>query len=189
MKNTSKAIEAYRKAVDIQLGDFRAWYGLGQAYELLRMPSYSMYYYRQAASLRPFDSRMWCAMGLCFEEIGQLQDALILYQRALKYEDREGTVLKRLAHLHHQMGNLEEAYVYYLKDLQRRDEEDTEGAESAEALLFISRYLISKGQLDEAESYCSRLLDFSGTERDEAKDLLKVIDRKREILSSQMSSM
>jgi len=34
MKNTSAAIESYRTAVDTDPADFRAWYGLGQAYEL-----------------------------------------------------------------------------------------------------------------------------------------------------------
>ena len=33
--------------------DFRAWYGLGQAYEILKMPLYSLYYYRMAQSLKP----------------------------------------------------------------------------------------------------------------------------------------
>jgi anaphase-promoting complex subunit 8 len=34
MKNTNAAIESYRTAVDIDSKDFRAWYGLGQSYEL-----------------------------------------------------------------------------------------------------------------------------------------------------------
>lgn len=34
MKNCNAAIESYRTAVDIDETDFRAWYGLGQAYEL-----------------------------------------------------------------------------------------------------------------------------------------------------------
>jgi anaphase-promoting complex subunit 8 len=34
MKNTSAAIESYRTAVDTDSTDFRAWYGLGQAYEM-----------------------------------------------------------------------------------------------------------------------------------------------------------
>jgi hypothetical protein len=37
-----------------------------QAYELLRMPFYALYYYRRAASLRPSDARMWCALGQCY---------------------------------------------------------------------------------------------------------------------------
>jgi hypothetical protein len=32
--------------------DYRAWYGLGQAYELLGMHEYALYYYQHATSLR-----------------------------------------------------------------------------------------------------------------------------------------
>lgn len=28
--------------------DYRGWYGLGQLYDILKMPSYSLYYYQQA---------------------------------------------------------------------------------------------------------------------------------------------
>lgn len=52
MKNTGAAIEAYRRAVDINPRDFRAWYGLGQTYELLQMYFYALYYYRKATTLR-----------------------------------------------------------------------------------------------------------------------------------------
>lgn len=52
LKNTHAAIEAYRKAIDVNSKDYRAWYGLGQAYELLEMPMYAIEYYNQATSLR-----------------------------------------------------------------------------------------------------------------------------------------
>ena len=32
--------------------DYRAWYGLGQTYEILKMPFYSLYYYKQAHLFR-----------------------------------------------------------------------------------------------------------------------------------------
>ena len=48
--------------MDINPRDYRAWYGLGQTYELLQMYFYAIYYYRKAATLRPFDARMWCAL-------------------------------------------------------------------------------------------------------------------------------
>ena len=35
LKNSHAAIESYRRAVDTNPKDFRAWYGLGQAYEVL----------------------------------------------------------------------------------------------------------------------------------------------------------
>ena len=69
MKNSHAAIEAYRRAVgtigcswiflvklnsgpDINRKDYRAWYGLGQAYELLSMHNYALYYYQHATALR-----------------------------------------------------------------------------------------------------------------------------------------
>ena len=38
--------EAYRRAVDLNPRDYRAWYGLGQTYELLHMPYYALFYFR-----------------------------------------------------------------------------------------------------------------------------------------------
>lgn len=35
----------------------------GQAYELLKMPFYALYYYRRAAQLKPTDARMWSAVA------------------------------------------------------------------------------------------------------------------------------
>ena len=47
--------------MDVNPRDYRAWYGLGQTYELLCMPAYALHYYRSATLLRPGDARMWCA--------------------------------------------------------------------------------------------------------------------------------
>jgi anaphase-promoting complex subunit 8 len=72
MKNSHAAIEAYRRAVgmlffvinavsiyqftfcvpDVNRKDYRAWYGLGQAYELLGMHHYALHYYQHATALR-----------------------------------------------------------------------------------------------------------------------------------------
>lgn len=38
--------------IDVNRKDYRAWYGLGQAYELLSMHQYALYYYQHATSLR-----------------------------------------------------------------------------------------------------------------------------------------
>ena len=66
LKNIHAAIVCYRKAVgsiififqvlihvkDINPRDHRAWNGLGQAYELLQMYNFALYYYQQAVALR-----------------------------------------------------------------------------------------------------------------------------------------
>lgn len=49
----SCAAEAYRRAVDLNPRDYRAWYGLGQTYELLHMPFYALHYFRRATQARP----------------------------------------------------------------------------------------------------------------------------------------
>lgn len=83
MKNTHAAIESYRRAVESNRRDYRAWYGLGQTYEVLEMFSYALWYYQRAAGLRPYDAKMWQAVGQCFAKVGKLGNALRAYKRAL----------------------------------------------------------------------------------------------------------
>ena len=73
MKNTHAAIQSYRQemsnlilnptcdcqfkcdlhrqAIEVNRRDYRAWYGLGQTYEILKMPFYCLYYYKQVPSV------------------------------------------------------------------------------------------------------------------------------------------
>ena len=76
MKNISAAIESYRTAVDLDPADFRAWYGLGQAYEFNQMFSYAAHYFQIAAKAKPDDSRMWAALGGCYEKMGKRAEAI-----------------------------------------------------------------------------------------------------------------
>jgi len=39
-------------SIDVNRKDYRAWYGLGQAYELLGMHHYALHYYQRATALR-----------------------------------------------------------------------------------------------------------------------------------------
>lgn len=68
--------------VDINPRDYRAWYGLGQTYELLYMPLYSLYYYRRAQRLRPNDPRMLSALAQMYKTLLQWNDAAKVGPRA-----------------------------------------------------------------------------------------------------------
>jgi hypothetical protein len=47
------AVRTYDALIsDVNRKDYRAWYGLGQAYELLNMHQYALYYFQQATALR-----------------------------------------------------------------------------------------------------------------------------------------
>ena len=54
---------------DVNRKDYRAWYGLGQTYELLGEPYYALNYYQRATALRPYDARMWSALATCNEKL------------------------------------------------------------------------------------------------------------------------
>ena len=117
MKNSNAAIACYRKAtginnieysilllklkfhyvVEMNMRDFRAWYGLGQAYEILKMSLYSLYYYRMAQSLKPDDSRMLVALGDAYDKLDRLHDAKKCYWKAHCVGDMECIALLRLA--------------------------------------------------------------------------------------------
>ncbi|KAL1458494.1 hypothetical protein WDU94_008640 [Cyamophila willieti] len=82
MKNTNAAIQCYRQAIEINNLDYRAWYGLGQTYEILRLPYYGLYYYKQAHMVRPNDPRMLAALGEAFEKQEKISEAMKCYNKS-----------------------------------------------------------------------------------------------------------
>ncbi|CAM9791084.1 unnamed protein product [Chrysoparadoxa australica] len=175
MKNTGAALEHYRRAVDINQKDYRAWYGLGQTYEILQMHLYSMYYYQKAIALRPYDARMWIAMGQCYEKLNRRAEAIKTYERAMANNDREGMSMVRLAKLYSQDGQREKAADCYGRLLQGREQHEEPVEETVEALRFLAYYHKDEKDFDAAASYASRLLQYNGPEKDEAKALLREI--------------
>ncbi|XP_047311294.1 anaphase-promoting complex subunit 8-like [Impatiens glandulifera] len=175
MKNTPAAVDAYRRAVDINSCDYRAWYGLGQAYEMMGMPLYALHYFRKSVFLQPSDSRLWIAMAQCYEtdQLNMLEEAIKCYRRAANCNDREAIALGQLAKLHDQLGHQEEAAFFYKKDLERMEAEEREGPNMVQALIFLATYCRSKKRFEESEIYCTRLLDYTGPEKEAAKSLLR----------------
>ncbi|KAG1362283.1 anaphase-promoting complex subunit 8 [Cocos nucifera] len=164
MKNTPAAIDAYRRAVDINPRDYRAWYGLGQTYEMMGMPSYALYYFQKSSYLQSNDARLWIAMAQCYESapLQMLEEAIKCYTRAANSNDWEGIALHQLAKLHCILGHSEQAAFYYKKDLERMEAEEKKGPNMIEALLFLVRHYKDKKRFEEAEVYCTRLLDYTG---------------------------
>ncbi|WCJ36020.1 anaphase-promoting complex subunit 8 [Euphorbia peplus] len=177
MKNTPAAIDAYRRAVDINPRDYRAWYGLGQAYEMMGMPFYALHYFKKSVFLQPNDSRLWIAMAQCYEtdQLRMLEEAIKCYRRAANSNDREAIALHQLAKLHNELGRSEEAAFYYKKDLERMEAEERESPNMVEALLFLAQHCKEKKRDQEAEVYLTRLLDYTGPEKETAKNMLRAM--------------
>ena len=198
MKNTAAAIEAYRRAVDINPRDYRAWYGLGQTYEIMNMLLYALFYYRKAVELRAYDARMWCAMGGCYLGLERRGDAVKSYERAVTNNDAEGIATLKLAMLYREDDDDEKAARCYLRHLELRYQaqlaQTTSGGDSdeshsiettissvnvdepeAEGLLFLAYYYRDHGEYEMASLCCSRLLDYPGPEKEEGKALQREI--------------
>ena len=45
--------------MDLNPKDYRAWYGLGQTYELLHMPVYALHYYQRATQVMLCTINQW----------------------------------------------------------------------------------------------------------------------------------
>ena len=152
MKNTHAAIESYRRAVDVNRKDYRAWYGLGQTYEVLEMHLYALFYFQRASSLRPYDPKMWQAVGSCYDKIDRPVQSIKAYKRALvagTYYDAgssfgSGTasdppsgamdpeIVFQIALMYEKLGELEEAAEYMEMTLAQEEGplgEDEDGEE------------------------------------------------------------
>lgn len=79
---------------EINIRDYRAWYGLGQIYELVKLPNYALFYFAHARELRPRDFRMLLALGEMFERTDRIYEALTCYYKALHYDNDGGVLLK-----------------------------------------------------------------------------------------------
>ena len=182
LKNLPAAIEAYRAAVDINPRDFRAWYGLGQAYEIAKMHFYSLYYYRKTTVLRPKDARMWCALGGSLEKTGLAKEAIRCYRRADDLDDPEGIATLALARLYKQQHDGDNAFSFYHKHLLRRQSEGTlHGPPVVEGLRFVAAFLRDRNKLDAALQYAEHLQRVSPGDK-EAEALLRDIQSRRGVL-------
>lgn len=157
--------------------EYRAWYGLGQAYEILKMPSYSLYYYKQSVELWPFDSRMLVALGETYENLKQFANALKCFQRAYNNGDIEGTALLRLGNLYEKLADIESAvpiYIEYCKD----ERSIVDKVSLARAFITLGNYFEKTNRLNEASQYAYKCLEYDNTKM-EAQALLNTIKNKR----------
>ncbi|KAK6035994.1 tetratricopeptide repeat protein, partial [Cooperia oncophora] len=89
LKNNAAACMSYRRAIEVDPQDYRGWYGLGQMYDIIKMPTYSLFYYQQAHLCKPQDSRMLVALGDVYQKMGRLRNAEKCFISAFKYGDVE----------------------------------------------------------------------------------------------------
>ncbi|KAG0340334.1 Anaphase-promoting complex subunit 23, partial [Podila humilis] len=166
--------------------DYRAWNGLGQTYEVLKMHYYAISYYQKATTLRPYDGRIWCAMAQCYEALDQDQAAIKCYLRALIGSDQEKVPIKKLPKLYQKIGDLKTAAFYFRENLEQLREEQNETEERSEACLFLAGYEMSQNNLRAAYEYATEALHCASEQHQEDGKVL--LRRIRQLGDSSMNT-
>lgn len=83
--------------LEINKYEYRAWYGLGQTFEILGMFKHSLFFFKQAQLLRPFDSRLIIAVGNVYEKLKNIEMAFQSYLKGRTMGDDEKLGLIYLA--------------------------------------------------------------------------------------------
>ncbi|KAJ8958555.1 hypothetical protein NQ314_006394 [Rhamnusium bicolor] len=168
--------------IEINARDYRAWYGLGQTYEILKMPNYCLHYYKQAQQLKPNDSRMVIALGEAYEKLDATENALKCYYKACSLGDVEGTALIKLAKLYDKLNETENAAAAFTEFCLREEDREIkcfeEQAEFYNALQYLANYHLKKGELDDAYTYAYKCMECEET-KEQGKALLKSIAARR----------
>ncbi|KAI1724532.1 cell division cycle protein 23 like protein [Ditylenchus destructor] len=140
---------------------YRGWYGLGQLYEILKLPACALYYYQQAHKCRPADSRMLIALG------------------AFQIGDVEGNALTHLAKNYEEQEDLRNAAKAYEAYLSLYSEELVGDLNLiATACQFLALYNLNCDDLDNAYTYAQRCLTFD-VSKEEGIRILRLIMNKR----------
>lgn len=171
LKNIGGAIMSYRSAIECNKRNYRPWYGLGQAYDILKMPSYSLYYYYMARSLLPHDPTMIVAVGETLERLGRHMEAIKCYWKA------GGTALTKLAQLYVAKEEDDKAAASY-SDFIEAVEKDKNAAsystEIANAHKFLAEYHFKRKDYKLAHHHAQICQNHVET-RDTGKRIMKEI--------------
>lgn len=78
-------------------------------YDIMKMPSYSLFYYQEAQKCKPHDSRLLVALGDIYAKLNRIEDAEKCFTGAYLFGDVEGNAVWNLAKLHERNNNEEKA--------------------------------------------------------------------------------
>lgn len=189
--NTHAAIESYRRAIANARHAYRALFGLGQAYEVLEMPTLSLHYYLRATEIRPRDTDLWQAVSALLASMSRFVEAIKALKRALACsasddekvtKGRRVELLFRLATLYDETMDRKDAIQYLELCLDEAWEGDTSSssAETSEALampvvararLLLAQWALEDGDSEKARYLATRIEQKTELGR-EAQDLL-----------------
>lgn len=108
----SKAGECFRKAIQLDRGNWRSRYNWGAALHRAGELRKACRWLGEAARVAPAERRILQRLGLCYFDLGQYEDALAWYRRALDQPERDISdtdLYVRIGDAEAEVGNFEAA--------------------------------------------------------------------------------
>lgn len=130
IKNYQEAIRNYTLSIKLNK-DYRAWFGLGQAYVALRIFQYALVFFKMSVSLKPNDSFLWLTFGNCYSKLKK-DDCAKCYLKAYSLGDKEGLIY--LADYYKGLKKYSDSVKYYEKYV------NDGGKDSKRILEFLVEY-------------------------------------------------
>lgn len=119
-----EAVEAHRRAIDLD-GDYALpWYNLGNVYQSQERYPEAIEAYRQAIELDEGYAAPWNGLGEIYRELNQSSEAISAYQRALELDPAYAMPYRNLARLYEQRGEYEVAIIHYQQAIERHDRDE-----------------------------------------------------------------
>eukprot|EP00123_Amoebidium_parasiticum_P020253 comp4601_c1_seq1/m.807 comp4601_c1_seq1/g.807 ORF comp4601_c1_seq1/g.807 comp4601_c1_seq1/m.807 type:complete len:186 (-) comp4601_c1_seq1:70-627(-) len=137
------------------------------------MYTHAAYYYNIACTLRQTDGRMWTALGNIYKHLGKVTDAINCFQRAAQDASQRGSALFELAQLYEEKKDNAQAAANYMRYIHHCQEQEMDDDQNmVRAYLYLARHLKDVGRYADAEHFAARVCQYSGREKEEAKELL-----------------
>ncbi|EFN59736.1 hypothetical protein CHLNCDRAFT_133336 [Chlorella variabilis] len=153
-----RAVQYFRRALRLNPAYLAAWTLMGHEFVELKNPPAAIEAYRHAVDVNPRDYRAWYGLGQTYELVNMPYYALYYFRRAVQLRPHDARMWNAMGHCYQQeqLGLLDAAIRCHRRALPYDKEGDG-------------------GDLEAAERYYTRLLDFGAGSKEAAKSSLREI--------------
>jgi tetratricopeptide (TPR) repeat protein len=151
-----KAIEHYRKALEINPDYAEAYTNLGNALSQDGHVDDAIVQYQKALDISPNDAKAHNDLGVAFYRKGQLNDAAAQYKKSLEINSEDPSTYDNLGVVYSLQGQPDEAVAQYQKALEV-------DPDNVETLYNLGVVLAQKGDIDDAISQYQKVIKIRPT--------------------------
>jgi len=112
------AIEAYKKAIQLDPNNAKTYNNLGILYYTLGQQNYAIEAYKKAVEVNPNDADIYYNLGISYQNLEQYNDAIETYKKAIELNPNDTDLYNNLGVLYHKLGQQNYAIRAYKKAIE-----------------------------------------------------------------------